>query len=62
MPTVDYKDEKTGEIFEVYLRSNEIPESIINEKTGNISHRIYTGNVGFEFKGPGFYATDYTNK
>lgn len=62
MPIVDYKDEITEEIFEVLIKSGEIPTQIINERTGNVSKRIFSGNVGFEFKGTGFYHTDYKNK
>jgi len=62
MPIVDYQDLGTGEIFEVYIRSGEIPEEMINENTGNKAKRIYSGKVGFEFKGAGFYETDYKNK
>ena len=63
MPIVDYKDDVTEEVFEVFIRTKDIPEEIINEKTGNKSKRIYSvGSVGFEFKGPGFYATEYKNK
>jgi predicted nucleic acid-binding Zn ribbon protein len=62
MPTADYKDNITEEIFEVYFRNNNIPDTITNEKTGNLSTRIYSGNVGFEFKGSGFYETDYKRK
>ena len=36
MPLVDYQDEKTGEIEEVLIRTSNIPETIISEKTGNI--------------------------
>ena len=62
MPTVDYKDDLTGEVFEELIRTQPIPEKIKNPNTGNDSSRIYSGNVGFEFVGTGFYATDYKNK
>lgn len=62
MPTSDYQDEITQEIFEEYFSKRPIPETIINKKTGNVAKRIYSGNVGFEFKGTGFYQTDYKNK
>lgn len=63
MPTVDYKDKITGEVFEVFHRTKDIPDIVINPKTGNESDRIFsTGSFGFEFKGPGFYATEYKNK
>ena len=59
MPLVDYQDEKTGEIEEVLIRTSNIPETIISEKTGNICKRIISGSSSFVFKGTGFYATDY---
>lgn len=62
MPLIDYQDEITGSIFEVLIRTSEIPETMENPDTGNKSKRIYSGRVGFEFKGTGFYETDYKNK
>ena len=62
MPIADYKDEQTGEIFEVLIKSGPIPDEVINDKTGNVSKRIFSGNVGFEFKGSGFYETEYKRK
>lgn len=62
MPTVDYKDDVTGEVFEEFIKSGKIPEKMKNPKTGNESSRIFSGNLGFEFKGSGFYATDYKGK
>ena len=63
MPMVDYKDLETGDVFELYIRSKDIPDTVKNPETGNDSERLFTiGSVGFEFKGPGFYATEYKNK
>lgn len=62
MPLIDYKDEITGDVFEVLIRTSDVPEKIKNPDTGNDSVRIYSGHVGFEFKGSGFYQTDYKNK
>jgi predicted nucleic acid-binding Zn ribbon protein len=63
MAIVDYKDDVTNEVFEVFIRTKVIPEKVTNEKTGNSATRIYSvGSVGFEFKGPGFYQTEYKNK
>lgn len=62
MPIIDYKDDITGDIFEVYFRNHDIFETTINPETGNTATRIYSGNVGFEFKGTGFYETDYKRK
>jgi predicted nucleic acid-binding Zn ribbon protein len=62
MPTADYKDQLTEEVFEMFFNKHPIPETVENPNTGNLSKRIYSGNVGFEFKGTGFYATDYKGK
>ena len=62
MPTADYKDTVTEEVFEIFFKTHPIPEKAVNPKTGNESLRIFSGNVGFEFKGTGFYETDYKNK
>ncbi len=62
MPTADYIDTVTNEIFEKFFVSRPIPETVINENTGNEARRIYSGNIGFEFKGTGFYETDYKKK
>lgn len=63
MAMVDYKDEVTGEVFEQFIRTKDIPEEVIHEETGNKAKRVYSvGSFGFEFKGPGFYQTDYKNK
>jgi len=62
MPTADFKDNITEEIFEVFFKSGPIPNDTVNPNTGNKADRIFSGNVGFEFKGTGFYATDYKGK
>lgn len=59
MPLIDYQDEKTGEIEEVLIRTSNIPETIISNKTGNVCKRIISGSSAFIFKGTGFYSTDY---
>lgn len=62
MPIVDYEDEVTGDIFEVFIRTKDIPERV-ESPAGNAAKRIFTmGSVGFEFKGPGFYETEYKRK
>lgn len=62
MPTSDYQDSVTNEVFEMYFPKHPIPETVENPNTGNVSKRILTSNVGFEFKGTGFYETDYKRK
>lgn len=62
MPTSDYKDEITEEVFEMYFSKHPIPEEIVNPKTGNSAKRLFSSTIGFEFKGSGFYETDYKNK
>lgn len=60
MALVDYKDTITEEVFEVFVRTKDIPEEVVNPETGNISIRIFSlDSVGFQFKGPGFYETEY---
>ena len=62
MPTADFKDSITEEVFEVFFKAGPIPEKTVNPKTGNQSLRIFSGNVGFTFIGSGFYANDYKGK
>ena len=62
MPIADFQDEVTNEVTEVYFKTKEIPETIISEKTGNVCKRLVSAPGGFQFKGPGFYATEYKNK
>jgi predicted nucleic acid-binding Zn ribbon protein len=60
MALVDYKDTITEEVFEVFVRTKDIPEEVENPETGNISIRIFSlDSVGFQFKGSGFYETEY---
>lgn len=60
MALVDYKDTITEEVFEVFVRTKDIPEEVLNPETGNVSTRIFSlDSVGFKFKGPGFYETEY---
>jgi len=62
MPIVDYKDTVTGEIFEEFIRGKVIPDEVVSP-SGNTAERIYTtGSFSFEFKGPGFYETEYKRK
>jgi predicted nucleic acid-binding Zn ribbon protein len=62
MPIVDYKDTVTGEVFEEFIRGKVIPSEMVSP-AGNRAERIFTtGSFGFEFKGPGFYETDYKRK
>lgn len=62
MPTADFQDDITKEVFEVFFKTHPIPDKTVNEKTNNPASRIYSGNLGFEFKGSGFYETDYKRK
>ena len=40
MPIADYQDTVTNEIFEVFFKSSNIPDEVINDKTGNVSKKI----------------------
>lgn len=59
MPIADYQDTVTNEIFEVFFKSSNIPDEVINDKTGNVSKKIISRPIGFKFIGSGFYVNDY---
>ncbi|MCK9429138.1 MAG: hypothetical protein M0R17_03920 [Candidatus Omnitrophica bacterium] len=61
MPIIEYEDEKTGEVFERFFKNHNIPDSVVNEKTGNNSiKKISSGS--FKLIGSGFYANEYPKK
>jgi predicted nucleic acid-binding Zn ribbon protein len=59
MPLADYEDNITKEVFEVFFKNSQIPDSIINEKTGNESTRLTSKPIGFKLIGAGFYVNEY---
>ena len=60
MPIYEYKCTKCGHIFEE-LRSITDGEGATCPKCGAPAKKIFSGSVGFIFKGSGFYITDYKN-
>jgi len=60
MPIYEYKCTKCGHIFEE-LRSMTDGEGATCPKCGAPAKKIFSGSVGFIFKGSGFYITDYKN-
>jgi len=60
MPIYEYKCTKCGHIFEE-LRSIIDGEGATCPKCGAPAKKIFSGSVGFIFKGSGFYITDYKN-
>ena len=57
MPTYEYKCEKCGD-FELWqsIKDNALQSC---PKCGSKVERLISANVGFVFKGSGFYATDH---
>lgn len=50
----EYKDRKTGEVFEVFIRNrNDVQDIIINEKTGNIADKQFSSGF-FKIAGQNF--------
>jgi putative FmdB family regulatory protein len=60
MPTYEYKCEKCGP-FELF---QSIKDDALKScpKCGSKVERLISANVGFVFKGSGFYQTDYKSK
>ncbi len=60
MPTYEYKCEKCGD-FELW---QSIKDDALKScpKCGSKVERLISANVGFVFKGSGFYQTDYKSK
>ena len=58
MPIYEYKCTNCGHIFEE-LRSISDGEGATCPKCGAPAKKIFSGSVGFIFKGSGFYITDY---
>ena len=60
MPTYVYRRED-GTVFEVFQK---ITEDALTEdpETGQKVERVISGGAGLQFKGSGFYLTDYARK
>lgn len=57
MPLYEYRCEKCGELFEVMQKFSEQPLSV-HEKCGGSVHRQLSAPA-LQFKGSGWYITDY---
>ena len=57
MPIYEYKCEGCGEVFEVIQKFADEPVAV-HEKCGGHVHRLMSA-PSFQFKGSGWYATDY---
>ncbi len=57
MPLYEYKCEQCGEVFEVMQKFADEPIST-HEKCGGHTHRLLSAPA-FQFKGSGWYVTDY---
>lgn len=60
MPTYVYR-RKDGTTFEVFQSITADPLTS-DPDTGDPVERVISGGVGLQFKGSGFYLTDYANK
>ena len=60
MPLYEYKCSKCDEVFEVLQRFSDAPVKV-HENCGGKVARLLTAPT-FQFKGSGFYITDYANK
>lgn len=58
MPIYEYECENCGKKIEFFLIGKEKEPEKCGDCGGNF-RRLISGGVGFIFKGPGFYATDY---
>lgn len=61
MPVYEYECTKCGYRFEFFKRNSEKEPDKCPKCNGSL-RRLFSGGVGFVFKGSGFYATDYKNK
>ena len=60
MPTYVYRRED-GTLFEVFQKITEDPLTE-DPETGQPVQRVISGGAGLQFKGSGFYLTDYARK
>ena len=60
MPTYEYR-RQDGSRFEVFPRISDDP-LVVDPETGEPVERIVSGGAGLQFKGSGFYLTDYAKK
>lgn len=60
MPLYEYKCQKCGQLFEVLQKFSDPPVAGHANCGGSVERLISTS--AFQFKGSGFYITDYTKK
>jgi putative FmdB family regulatory protein len=60
MPLYEYKCERCGTVFEVLQRFSDEPLKV-HEDCGGALERLVSPST-FQFKGTGWYATDYARK
>jgi putative FmdB family regulatory protein len=60
MPTYEYR-RPDGTTFEVFQKISADPLTV-DPDTGEPVQRVISGGAGLQFKGTGFYLTDYTSK
>lgn len=60
MPTYVYR-RPDGTLFEVFQRISDSPLTQ-DPETGEPVQRVISGGAGLQFKGDGFYLTDYVRK
>ena len=60
MPTYEYR-RPDGTTFEVFQRISDAPLTE-DPETGAPVSRVISGGAGLQFKGDGFYLTDYVKK
>ena len=60
MPTYSYRRED-GTVFDVFQRITD-DALTVDPETGQPVERIISGGAGLQFKGTGFYLTDYVRK
>jgi len=60
MPLYEYKCDKCGDVFEVRQKFSDEP-LLVHEKCGGKVERLISAPA-FQFKGSGWYVTDYAGK
>lgn len=60
MPTYVYR-RPDGTVFEVFQKISDAPLTA-DPETGEPVQRVISGGAGLQFKGDGFYLTDYARK
>jgi putative FmdB family regulatory protein len=61
MPIYEFKCPSCGNIKDVLMKSND-QEVQVCGKCGTPMFKIFSAPLSFDFRGTGFYATDYAKK